>query len=420
MNIGKGLTTASLIISLTVSGLEAQTQTTSSMQPTEIPPQLFYEIEIDPNLPPEIPASTPTASAPTHCPPHKALSVAWNRNSTLIAVGTGSGSGVKNCLFSGALQIFDMSEGYPRLIHVVHTADWVWSVTFSPDDTQLITGGDDETVNVFEGMSPFNHLQVLPEAKKDVRAVAINANGTLLAAGGYDTDVRLYLRNGTNLYNIVKVLTEATGWVEALDFNPVNGQLAVGEDRRKVRTYSGTEPYTRLKTLFHSAGQIYSVAYNPNGTLLTSADSVKKVRFYNGTNPGDPLLTLSLPSEISRMTFNPVGTQLAVGQEDGKVVVFEGTSPFSHLYTLMPGRSSSFTRSITNTLAYSRDGKWLVTGRGSIMMYRVDGLPLPTTQATTTHANTTEAGTEMHNASVPVVLSLVTLLTAALQGMVLQ
>ncbi|WP_448217871.1 WD40 repeat domain-containing protein [Endozoicomonas sp. 2B-B] len=428
MNIEKGLTTASLIISLTVSGLEAQTQTTSSMQPTEIPPQLFYEIEVDPNQLPEIPASTPTAPAPTHCPPHRALSISWNKNNTLIAVGIGSGDFIgygRKFAISGALQIFNVSaSGYPRLVHTHHATKWIRSVTFSSDGTQLITGGDDDTVNIFGGMSPFSHQQTLSEVPKDLRTVAINPNGTLLAAGGDDTNIRLYLKNETNLFTYVKTLSQlpSRSRIEDLDFNPINSQLAVAESFQKVRTYRGTSPYNLLKTLLDSCCRMSVVAYNPNGTLLTSGDVLGQVRFYNGMNPNNTLYTLSVSGQVSSLAYNPSGTRLVVGHKNGdgdgngEVSVFEGISPFSHLHTLPSGRSP--------TVVYSRDGKWLVTGGydGKIMMYRVDGVRAPTTEAVkeTWIKVSIENGTELHSSSTYIALSLVTLLTTVLQGMILQ
>ncbi|WOG29438.1 hypothetical protein [Endozoicomonas sp. 8E] len=422
MNIVKSLAIASLIISLAVSCLQAQTP--SSIQPTEIPPQLFYEIEIDPNQLPEIPTSTPTAPAPTHCPPHRALSISWNKNSTLIAVGIGSGDiynfdFARKCPFSGALQIFNVSaSGYLRLLHTHHATKWIGSVTFSPDGTQLITGGDDDTVNIFGGMSPFSHQQTLSEAPDRVRTVAINPNGTLLAAGGYDKNIRLYLKNETNLFTYVKTLPHATSRVEDLDFNPINGQLAAAERYRKVRTYRGTSPYNLLETLLDSCCQMLVVAFNPNGTLLTSGNMVGQVRFYNGMNPNNTLHTLSAlgRERVSSLAYNPSGTRLSVGQANGKVSVFEGISPFSHLYTLPSDELP--------TVVYSRDGKWLVTGGvdGKIMMYRVDGVRAPTTEAVTESwiKVSIENSTEVHNSSTFAALSLVTLLTTVLQGMILQ
>lgn len=435
MNIVKSLAVASLIISLAVSCLQAQAQTSGSIQPTEIPPQLFYEIEVDPDQLPEIPTTTPTAPAPTHCPPHRALSISWNKNSTLIAVGIGSGyiSGERKCRISGALQIFNVSaSGYPRLVRTHHATKWIGSVTFSPDGTQLITGGDDGTVNIFGGMSPFSRQQTLSEASDHVRTVAINPNGTLLAAAGHDTNIRLYLKNETNLFTYVKTLSHTPSYIQDLDFNPINSQLAAAERHGRVRTYRGTSPYNLLKTLLDSCCQMLAVAYNPNGTLLTSGNMVGQVRFYNGMNPDNTLYILSVSGQVSSLAYNPSGTRLVVGQSNvnSNVSVFEGISPFSHLYTLPSGRSP--------TVVYSRDGKWLVTGGydGKIMMYRVDGVRAPTTQAsttkiTTTEANTTEAvtetwikvsienGTEVHSSSTFAALSLVTLLTTVLQTMIL-
>ncbi|WP_448217873.1 WD40 repeat domain-containing protein [Endozoicomonas sp. 2B-B] len=440
MNIVKRLTAASLIISQAVSCLQAQARTSGSIQPTEIPPQLFYEFEVDPNQLPEI----PTAHAPTHCPPHRALSISWNKNSTLIAVGIGSGDkydDTRKCRLSGALQIFNVSApGYPRLVRTHHAKNyWIKSVTFSPDGTQLIAGGDDNKVNIFGGISPFSHQQTLSEALRDLRTVAINPNGTLLAAGGYNTKIMLYLKNETNQFTYVKTLSQASrvSSVADLDFNPINSQLAAAQRHQIVRTYRGTSPYNLLKTLSDSCCGMLAVAYNPNGTLLTSGDTVGQVRFYNGMNPNNTLYTLPVSGRkrVLSLAYNPSGTRLVVGHKNGdgngEVSVFEGISPFSHLYTLPSGRSP--------TVVYSRDGKWLVTGGydGKIMMYRVDGVRAPTTQAsttkiTTTEANTTEAvketwikvsienGTAVHSSSTYIALSLVTLLTTVLQGMILQ
>ncbi|WP_252177366.1 hypothetical protein [Endozoicomonas sp. 4G] len=431
MNIGKSLTTASLIISLTASFTQAQM--TGSNQRAEIIPRLFYEFNIDPNQPQAIPTSTPTTTPQAHCGPHRPLSIAWNKNSTLIAVGLGSGAGYSGCADSGALQVFDMSSGYPRLLRNWHATDKVTSVTFTPDGTQLIIGGLDDKVRVFE-LSPFDELQTLDEGGSDIKAVAINSNGTLLAAGGDDTNVRLYLKNSTNHFNHVKTLSDAGGYVEDADFNPINGQLAVGERRQSVRIYKGISPYDHLKTLPDSGGRISAVAYNPDGTLLASADDKREIRLYNGTNPDSPIQNFAVPEPISSMTFNREGTQFLVGFRSGRINIYKGTRLLTHQYSLPLVKQVA----AIYALAYSPDGKWLLVGKGaSILIFSADGSRLPTAQASTTEAITTavniteastetstetstESGTEMDNSSTLTALSLVTLLTALLQEMILQ
>ncbi|WP_257275602.1 WD40 repeat domain-containing protein [Endozoicomonas sp. SESOKO4] len=445
MNFGKGLAIASLIMSLP--GSLTQAQMLGSNQRAQIPPQLFYKIAIDPDQPQAIPTSTPTATPPARCGPHWAFSIAWNKNSTLMAAGVGSGNRV--CGRTGDLRIFDMSSGIPRLLRTIHATEWVESVAFSPDGTRLVTGGYDDTVNVFEGVSPFNHLQTLTGGR-EIETVAINSNGTLLAAGGTDAEVRLYLKNRRNLFTHVKTLTDASSDIEGVDFHPINGQLAVGERSHRVRIYSGISPYNRLKELFVSRGQVLAVAYNPNGTVLATADDKKKIRLYNGTDPDDnnPLQTLSVAAQILSIAFNRKGTQLLVGYRNGRVHIFEGIGSLALLDTLpfVAPPSPQY------ALAFSPDGKWLSTGRdGDILMFRVDGVraPTPTTPASSTEAittaiaattvnmtavnmtavnmtavNTTDASTgtstKMDNSSTLKALSLITLLTAVLHSIVMQ
>ncbi|WOG27522.1 hypothetical protein [Endozoicomonas sp. 8E] len=437
MNIKKSLIISSLTISLVTSCLKAQTQAPGSIQPTEIPPQFFYEIDIDPNQPQAIPTSTPTAIPPTPCGPNRALSIAWNKNSTLIAVGIGSGHNY--CGVTGTLLIFDISPGYPRLLRSVPATEWVESVTFSPDGTRLVTGGDDDKVNVFEGLSPFNRLQILTDGQNDIEVVTINSNGTLLAAGGRDTNVRLYLKNSTNLFNFVKTLPQARSYIQDADFHPINGQLAVADRNNWVRIYSGIRPYTHLKNVFIRGARILAFAYNPNGTLLATADDQKKITLLNGTHPGNPLQTFTAPMRVASIAFNRKGTQLLVGDINGYVNIYRITPLSNLLMDKLPFVKSPLP---AHALAFSPDGKWLSVGRTEIAMYRVDGVRAPTTQASTTEAitttvNTTEAitiencteaspvtriksSTEMGNSSTLTAVSLFALLTAALQGMVLQ
>ncbi|WP_257280847.1 WD40 repeat domain-containing protein [Endozoicomonas sp. ISHI1] len=455
MNFGKGLAIASLIMSLT--GSLTQAQMSGSNQRAQIPPQLFYKIAIDPNQPQAIPTSTPTATLPARCGPHRALSIAWNKNSTLMAVGVGSGLFL--CGRTGALQIFDMSSGIPRLLRTIHATEWVESVAFSPDGTRLVAGGDDDTVNVYEGVSPFNHLQTLTEGASDIETVAINYNGTLLAVGGEDTEVRLYLKNRRSLFTHVQTLSDAGSYIVGVDFHPINGQLAVGEESHRVRIYSGISPYNRLKELFVSRSQVLAVAYNPNGTVLATADNQKTIRLYNGTDPDEsnPLQTFTVAERISSIAFNREGTRLLVGFTNGRVDIFEGISSLVALGSLpyvMPPWSAF-------ALAFSPDGKWLSIGREDILMFRVDGVraPTPTTPASSTEAITTaiaatavnttavnttavnttavnttavnmtvvnttdastEASTKMDNSSTLKALSLITLLTAVLHSIVMQ
>ena len=81
---------------------------TQATEPAEIP--VLYQVTIDPN---QLPESAPTHTAPVFGCPVK--SVAWNHDSTRMAVGIASG-GSSQCPSSnsGAIQIFDMNQGTSR------------------------------------------------------------------------------------------------------------------------------------------------------------------------------------------------------------------------------------------------------------------------------------------------------------------
>lgn len=178
-----------------------------------------------------------------------------------------------------------------------------------------------------------------------------------------------------------------------------------------VKIFKAMPPFTLLRVLPNPYGSMEAVAYNPTGTQLVAGGKGGKVWIYNGTNPSDPLYNLSVPVRVTNVAYNPEGTRLTVGLVNSQVMIFAGMSPFPLLHNLSVGSTG---------MAYSPDGTWLVAGGydGKIKMYKVDVTEAFTEEAFTEAS--TRVVTEIHNASTLTALSLITLLTAALQGMILQ
>lgn len=174
--------------------LSVQAQTTEPDEsPTAIPPE--FTITIDPNELPE--GATPSPTQPSRCGPHRALSVAWNRDGTRMAVGIGSGTGTSNCVCRGAVLIFDMTPERPQLLHTLtHAKDLVPSVDYSPDGSHLAVGDFDQKVRIYNTVNPSEPLHTLTHATCQVRSVGYSPDGSRLAVGGDDQKVRIY-RVGT-------------------------------------------------------------------------------------------------------------------------------------------------------------------------------------------------------------------------------
>ncbi|WOG27384.1 hypothetical protein [Endozoicomonas sp. 8E] len=375
----------SLVILLAASCMQAVAQTAVTARPT-MQPQLIHEINIDPNMLPVTAAPTPTGGVvpPRHCGPHRVMSVSWNKNSTLMAVGMGSGSAGPKCPFSGPVQIFDMSDpARPRLLHTLHDfKDWVRTVAFNHDGTRLAVGGDDKKVRIYDPVSPSTPLATLSEATGPIRSVKYNHGGTQLAVGGQDQKVRIY--DPRDLTIRPTILTDSRGWVMDIDYNHDDTELAMVSRDYRLRVYDPRDLSIAPQAVIPWLGQMRSVKFNQDGTLLAIGGSdlhkkEKRVGVYDTKNLASTKYTLwGATNTVMSIDFNHHNTRLAAGSADQKVRIYDMLNLPGVLYTL------SDATDVVRSVKYNHDGTLLAVGAedGKVRIYQVPtGAPATTSSS---------------------------------------
>jgi serine/threonine protein kinase len=192
-----------------------------------------------------------------------------------------------------------------------HT-DHVVSVTWSPDGTQLASGGlNDHTVRVWDAPSG-QQLQALEGHTRGVWSVAWSPDGAMLASGSSDGTVILWdAATGERLHT----LEGHSGSVRGVAWSPDGTQLASGGlDDRTVRVWDAATG-ERLRTLEGDSGRVLSVVWSPDGTRLASGGDGILVWDAAG---GELLDTLG-ESFMESVAWSPDGTQLAVGGNDARI-----------------------------------------------------------------------------------------------------
>ena len=94
-----------------------------------------------------------------------------------------------------------------------------------------------------------------------VTSVAFSPDGTLLASGGADNSVKLWIAaSGREL----RTMSEHTGIVSSVAFSPDGKMLASGSQDKTVRLWD-VATGRRLHTLSGHADAVNAVAFSPNG-----------------------------------------------------------------------------------------------------------------------------------------------------------
>ncbi|WP_374225199.1 WD40 repeat domain-containing protein [Streptomyces sp. ISL-98] len=94
--------------------------------------------------------------------------------------------------------------------------------------------------------------------------MAVSANGTLAAVGGYDNHIRIWTITASGPQK--QTSRRASGTVQALAFSPDNRKLAIGADRVvELTTPDHASPPQRLAAF---PAPVTALAYTPTGYVL--------------------------------------------------------------------------------------------------------------------------------------------------------
>ena len=189
----------------------------------------------------------------------------------------------------------------------------IFSVTFSPDQTLLATGGMDGQIRIWHIA---DGTQILAwQAHGDwIRCVAFSPDGKLIASCGNDHTVRIWHSQTTKC---LKILRGHTDWVWSVYFIWDKRLVVSASSDRTAKVWS-LDSGNCIYTFHEPDREVWSVAFSNDGkTLATSgADSIKLWDVW--TN--ECLKTFDESSTgILRLAFSPDGKTL-VGSSDNQIL----------------------------------------------------------------------------------------------------
>jgi uncharacterized protein YjiK len=202
-----------------------------------------------------------------------------------------------------------------------HTAE-VWSVAFSPDGKTLASGGEDNTIILWDVATRQRLGQPLTGHTASVFSVAFSPDGKTLASGSADRTIILW--DVATRQRLGQPLTGHTGPVFSVAFSPDGKTLASGSADRTIILWDvATRQRLGQPLTGHTAG-VWSVAFSPDGKTLASGSWDDTIILWDAATRqrlGQPLTGHT--ADVWGVAFSPEGKTLASGSDDNTIILWD-------------------------------------------------------------------------------------------------
>ena len=217
------------------------------------------------------------------------------------------------------IKLWDLSTGEEIRTLTGHSA-LVHSVMFSPDGQMLASGGNDQTIKLWNPNSEAT-IRTL-SAKSPIDAVSFSPDGQVLASGERNNIIKLW---NPNTGEEIRTLTGHSRKVSAVSFSPDGQVLASGSGDKTIKIWQ-LETGELVRTLTGHSGWfagVHAVAFSPDGQTLASGSDDKTIKLWNPST-GEAITTLIGHSKgVSSLAFSPDGQTLASGSWDKTVKIWQ-------------------------------------------------------------------------------------------------
>jgi WD40 repeat protein len=238
----------------------------------------------------------------------------------------------------------------------------ITAVTFSSDSTLVASGGMDHTIKIWDSKTGVQ-VRTLAGHARNVNSIAFSPNGRLLVSGSDDipTPIRVWeVFTGNTLY-----LLPHPNQVKSVAINSTGTILATGDIRGALVLWD-LKLGQRISAWAAHGGKVSGLAFSPDGRILASASSDKMITLWDPSN-GNLIASLPAGIALSSIAFSPDGRLVAAGGSYSEIGIWD-IATHQRLKTINAGYES------VSSLAFSSDSRTLASG--AVLSIRQDnGIP---------------------------------------------
>jgi WD40 repeat protein/uncharacterized caspase-like protein len=200
-------------------------------------------------------------------------------------------------------------------------------------------------------------LRTLAEKQAPISQIKYSPDGKLIAAAGWDKNIKLWSAQTGQLINTLKGDQDG---VNSIAFSPDGKLLISGGEDKTIKIWNIVEQPKLITTLTGHTDSIKAVTVSPDGELIASAGYDKTIRLW--TIQGEPLQTIERHNlAITSLAFTSDSQNLASGSWDNTVKIWsiKNQGKSSKLLHTLTGHQDGVT-----TIGFNSNGTELASGSG--------------------------------------------------------